>query len=708
MVNAAFAPHMQGGEDGSQAAYVPLTPFRDEPEGRPTIVALPVPRPYSDWGKIVNFRIEESFPDAVGAFVDFLIKESDFTVTEREDPIKRVPVEARHVCLLFKRFQQFGEDVTRPYVRALEARHVPHVLVGGRSFHQREEVLAVRNALSAIEWPEDEFSVYATLRGPFFAVSDDALLAYRYPEGKLVPSRRLHPLRLPPPSELNPVTEDVAASLAVLGRLHRGRNRRPIADTLAQLLEATRAHAGVAIWPTGEQALGNLLRMLDLARKFEAAGATSFRSFVHRLDEEAERGGAAEAPVVEEGTDGVRIMTVHKAKGLEFPVVILVDPTAPATQQKPSRYVDAERKLWVMPLAGCAPVELLEKREDVLRHDAAEAVRLAYVAATRARELLVVPAVGDATGSEEAEPDWLDVLHPVLYPEPRNRRSSEPAPGCPSFGVDSVYERPASVEVGAEASVRPGLHCPSAGTHKVVFWDPAQLKLDKLDDVGLRQQRILAADEGETVAGEGERLHVEWQARRAALLERGTRPSFRIATATEAKEGALGLVAPTPLDVRLDATDAPRIGRPHGKRFGILVHAVLSTIDLGAGPQRIESAARSQGRLLGATADEIAAASASVVAAIRHPLLVRAKRASECRRESPISVRATDGSIIEGVLDLAFRELEIGSPIWTVVDFKTDVEIAGRREDYQRQVRIYADAVAAATGEKARGVLLSV
>jgi ATP-dependent helicase/nuclease subunit A len=714
LVNHAFAPLMRGGEDGSQAEYVPLTPFRDEPGERPTIVALPVPRPYSDWGKIVKFRIEDSVPDAVGAFVDFLINQSGFCISEREKPEQKVRIEARHICLLFKRFQQFGEDVTRPYVRALEARHVPHVLVGGRSFHAREEVLAVRNALSAIEWPEDEFSVYATLRGPFFAISDDALLAFRYPEGKLSSSRRLHPLRRVAPAELDDLTRDVGEALMVLARLHRGRNRRPIADTLTQLLEATRAHAGVAIWPTGEQALGNLLRVLDLARRFEAGGATSFRSFVLRLDEEAERGGAAEAPVVEEGTDGVRIMTVHKAKGLEFPVVVLVDPTAPATPQKPSRYVDAEKKLWVMPLAGCAPIELLEKREDVLRHDAAEAVRLTYVAATRAREMLVVPVVGDAAPGEEAASGWLDVLHPVIFPRPQDRRSSQPAPGCPPFGEDSVLMRPDSVREGAEASVRPGLHCPELGTHKVVFWDPAALGLDKQDDVGLRQQRILAADDGEKVATEGERLHAEWQARRATLLERGAQPSYRVATPTEMKQSGVATTAgKDPIEVRVESTEMARQGRPHGKRFGILVHGVLSTIDLAAEPERAKRAARAEGRLLGATPEEMEAAAASVVAALRHPLLSRARRAmteagETCRRESPITVFSPEGTLIEGVLDLAFREIESGEPVWTVVDFKTDVEIAGRREDYERQVRIYAAAVTAATGEKARGVLLSV
>jgi ATP-dependent exoDNAse (exonuclease V) beta subunit len=699
-VNAAFEPLMQGSEDGSQASYVPLKPFRDEPEGRPTVVALPAPRPYSSWGKIVKFRIEESIPDAVGAFVDFLIKKSGFTITERERPNEKVPVQARHVCLLFKRFQQFGEDVTRPYVRALEARHVPHVLVGGRSFHAREEVMAIRNALLAIEWPDDELSVYATLRGPFFAVSDDALLAFRHEHGRLLPLRVLEE------KDTNALTRDVARALAVLGRLHRGRNRRPIADTLTQLLEATRAHAGVAIWPTGEQALGNLLRVLDLARRFESAGATSFRSFVVRLEEEAERGGAAEAPVVEEGTDGVRIMTVHKAKGLEFPVVVLVDPTAPVTSKQPSRYIDPERKLWAMPLAGCAPGELFEKRDEVLRHDREEAFRVTYVAATRAREMLVVPVVGDAFVGDEAASGWLDVLHPVIFPKPMDRRRSTAAPGCPPFGEDSVVERSDGVERGPEGSVRPGLHKPEAGAHRVVWWDPSSLELDKSDDVGLRQQRILAADEGNVVATEGERLHTEWQARRAELLLRGSTPSFRVSTVTELKDNAPAVKSP--VEVASTATDLARTARPHGKRFGILVHAVLSTTDLGAGRESLEAAARAEGRLLAATEEEVVAAARAAEAALAHDLLVRAKKSGVCRRETPLVLRETDGSLVEGVLDLAFREVDDGGPVWTVVDFKTDVEIAGRREDYERQVALYASAVTAATGERARGVLLSV
>jgi hypothetical protein len=320
--------------------------------------------------------------------------------------------------------------------------------------------------------------------------------------------------------------------------------------------------------------------------------------------------------------------------------------------------------------------------------------------------MLVVPVVGDAFSGDEAASGWLDVLHPVIFPKPMDRRRSESPPGCPPFGEDSVYSRPDVVDRGPEGSVRPGLQKPEAGAHRVVWWDPSSLELDKRDDVGLRQQRILAADEGGAVATEGERLHAEWQARRTALLARGETPSFRVSTVTEQKT-APSVELPS-ADVRVEATQSSRAARPHGKRFGILVHAVLSTVDWAADRQALARAARAEGRLLAATEDEVSSAIAAVEAALAHELLVRARNATACRREAPIVLRSADGSLVEGVLDLAFREIEGGAPVWIVVDFKTDVEIAGRREDYERQVRLYAKAVAEATGEGARGVLLSV
>ena len=129
-----------------------------------------------------------------------------------------VAIRPGHIAILFRRFRNFGTDVTRAYVRALEARRIPHVLVGGRSFHDREEVIALRNALTAIEWPDDELKVFATLHGPFFALGDEALLAFRQyveSEGSLK-TRRLHPMYRVDRAALDPVAMEVADALALL------------------------------------------------------------------------------------------------------------------------------------------------------------------------------------------------------------------------------------------------------------------------------------------------------------------------------------------------------------------------------------------------------------------------------------------------------------------------------------------------------------
>lgn len=693
-VNAAFEPRMQPNERRSQATYVPLAPNRPDPEGRPTIVALPVPRPYSDFGKITSWKIDESFPDAVGAFVDWLVRESGWTITERGSS-EPVTLATRHICLLFKRLQSFGNDVTRPYVRALEVRRLPHVLVGGKSFHDREEVIALRSALGAIEWPDDAMSVYATLRGPYFALTDDALLAFRHTQ------RHLHPLRKRDDTTLTELTRPVSIALSILAKLHVGRNRCAIADTIAQLLEATRAHAGIAIWPAGEQALGNILRILDMARRFEQGSVTSFRAFVARLEEDAERGGVNEAPVVEEGTDGVRIMTVHKAKGLEFPVVILVDPCANATFREPSRYVDPTRKLWAVPLCGASPKELLERREEVLEQDREEALRLLYVAATRARDLLVVPAVGDERDDKgPTNEGWLDALDPVLYPG--DRRGSKPAPGCPAFGEDTVLERVEQTPRSTESSVRPGLVRPAVGTHQVVFWDPSKLGLDREDDAGQRQQKILAADDKGVVAKEGVDQHAAWQNKRATAIESASVPSLVVRTVGESKTSTDSTTSST---VTIQSTDARREGRPHGKRFGILVHAVLATVKLDADVASLRDTVRIQARMVGASDEEAACACDVVLSTLAHPLLQRAKAATRIERETALMIQTAEGEILEGVVDLAFLEQNSN---WTVIDFKTDVEVGARKEDYLRQVEAYARAIAAASGLPAKGTLLLV
>src|SRR6185369_10907622 len=187
----------------------------------------------------------------------------------------------------------------------------------------------------------------------------------------------------------------------------------------------------------------------------ERNGLISFRAFVDWLDEQAETGEAGDAPIMEEGVDGVRILTVHKAKGLEFPVVLLADITY-KDGREPTRWANQAEKLCAMKLAGCVPMELREHTDEEMQAEKEEAARTLYVATTRARDLLVVCAVGD-----QPSEGWLKALNPVIRPQigdSFNPETNQPA-GCPKFGGDNVVGRPRDVRRPA-GSVTPGLHKP--------------------------------------------------------------------------------------------------------------------------------------------------------------------------------------------------------------------------------------------------------
>src|SRR5262249_2707539 len=147
--------------------------------------------------------------------------------------------------------------------------------------------------------------------------------------------------------------------------------------------------------------------------------------------------------------------------------------------------------------------------------DEAEGVRVAYVAATRARDLLAVAAVGD--GERDG---WLKPPKQTLYPKRASLRSSLPASLCPEFGVATVLESPGEFDGLDEGSVRPGLHTPEFGDHEVVWWDPAILRLDVEPSLGLRQEDILRDDPAER-AQASIAQYQEWKTAREQAVSTG-------------------------------------------------------------------------------------------------------------------------------------------------------------------------------------------
>ena len=693
IVNAAMFGAMKPTAGNHQADYVALNPSREPIPDQPAIVALPVPRPYSAAGWIYQKSIQKSEPAAVAAWIRWLVDESGWRVTSRGKTETR-PVEPSDVCLLFKRFKSLQSSVTQPYVEALQGLDIPQVLVGGRGFHHREEIEAMRVALTAIERPDDKLSVFATLRGPLFALSDNSLFLYQTRHGSL------HPFH-DPGSNLAPDDASVREAMDVLSRLHKGRNHHPIAFTIRELLDATRSQAGFALWQSGDQVLANVLRLLQLARNFEESGGLSFRGFVQQLDTLAKAVDQQEQPVIEDGVEGVRLMTIHKAKGLEFPVVILCDITC-SRSYGAKRYVDPDRKLFAIRLAGRSPWELLDNEDSEAEREDAESLRLLYVAATRARDLLVVPTVAD----EAHHRGWVGPLLKALHPNPQEYRRPMVPSGCPDFpGDECVLNRPVPPKKFSGPGIRPGLHKPMLGRHEVVWWDPSLFELDGKTKPGLRRHWILQAPSNPVSEGEsspGTQEHLQWSREREQRVERATVPTHRVETVTGLVErGELELKRASEIDM-LEVKDR-NLNRPSGKRFGSLVHEILARTPLEASEEDLVTLAANLGRVFGNSSDEIDAAARAVSRALEHSLFESVRRARECHRETPLVHRDTKGVLVEGVPDLVFRENS--QACWTVVDFKTDLRADLSQDSYRQQVALYVEAISHATGQPARGSL---
>ena len=701
-VNAAFRDDMTGDLESLQADYVPLLPHRADVAEQPAIVALPIAYPYgkSLYGppQVTQGALNEAQPAAVGAFIAWMLSpECAWTVASGRE---RRRIEASDICLLFRRFVHFGDDITRNYVDELEARGIPHLLVGGKTFHEREEVDAVRTALTAIEWPEDELSVYATLHGPLFALGEEELLEYH------ALARAFHPYRVP--GELPDRLQPVAKALRTLRELHAARNHRPVADTIGRLIATTRAHAGFVLWRGGEQVLANVLHISDLARRYEAEGGLSFRGFVDTLHDASTRAESPEAPILEEGSEGVRLMTVHKAKGLEFPVVLLADIACKLSLEEASRYLDPEKRLCAMKLGGWSPLDLQEHNDVEARRDEAEGVRLAYVAATRARDILILPAVGDGPYDK----GWIRPLNRALYPPRDQWQSPASARGVPLFkGKQTIMPDARADGQPVDDTVRPGtyqLADPETGeSFSVTWWDPLLLGQRPDDARGIRREELISRDANPIDVAADRAAYDEWRERRAAVQAKGSAASMRVLTATELSEASEGKTDQITIE---DAGFG--VIRPSGKRFGTLVHALLATLPMQAAADEVHELAALHSKLFAAPDDERDAAAGIAIKLLKHPRFESARAAEAAGRcvwrEAPVSLRidGKDGEpqLVDGQVDLAY-ETDAG---WVVVDFKTDIEIASAADAYKQQVALYVEAVRRATGKPATGVLLKV
>jgi len=318
------------------------------------------------------------------------------------------------VLVLFRGFSGLA-----PYLRALREADVPFVVSGGRRFFERPEIVQAMAVLRAVADPDDPVALLGYRRSPAGGVPDTELAAVASGCGAAVPAFAAADMRL--------------AALRVAAR------RLPVDAAVRHVLDASGLVPLSGLAFEAAQRVANLEKLALAASELSRDGRRTLIETLDALEEGFESDEEGDSPLADADRDAVRVMTIHKAKGLEARVVILADTAAGRSNRGPTRFTaglarEGSRELVTLTGPGFRNGAAIAVSLDASRHEEAEGVRLLYVALTRARDRLFVFSAGSLN------PVWNDALsawstgvtHRVLAePKPRKGAPSTAPIGAP-------------------------------------------------------------------------------------------------------------------------------------------------------------------------------------------------------------------------------------------------------------------------------------
>ncbi|HUF54520.1 MAG TPA: UvrD-helicase domain-containing protein [Dehalococcoidia bacterium] len=375
-VNKVFRPLIgEGDEPAVQPPYRDIYPRREIPLKGPGVAWM---QPADPGLPARDMRANEA--QAIAIQCRRAIEEG-WQVQERNGEVREATF--ADIAILIPR-----RILLSPLESQLAAARIPYRVEGGSLVYRTQEVRDIINCVTAIDDPADEVAIVGALRSPAFACSDVDLARFVADGGRFNYFHRA----------LDEKSGPVADGLRALREYHEERHD----SSLAGLVERVVWERGIVESGTLAQGDRNAFRrarfVIEQARKFEAAKPESVRAFVAWLERQAGRMIVDhEGTGIDDDEDAVRIMTVHGAKGLEFPIVILAGlAAAPNTGNYPVFLADYARGRVGVQIGSVGANRVFQLgdyatlNQTERAHEAAEMDRLAYVAATRARDHLLV------------------------------------------------------------------------------------------------------------------------------------------------------------------------------------------------------------------------------------------------------------------------------------------------------------------------------
>ncbi|MGC8595468.1 MAG: UvrD-helicase domain-containing protein [Candidatus Kryptoniota bacterium] len=373
-----------------EADYNPIKPVRTVSAASPVEIFYAGRRNQTDDSELTPIELQSNF---VAARIKRMV-ENEEEISRNIDGVE-VPsrIDYGDIAVLLR---------TRTHLASLEnalkKHNIPHVVISGRGFYSSQEILDLTNYLTFLQDTYSDVSLLTVLRSPMFGISDEELLRISNASGECLFEK------LKNFAASGVASEEVRYASEVLREETQFAYRLNIPQLLDRILART-GWLGTDFSVGGNQAgdtqrLANLRKLKEIARGFEGRGFSSLYDFVERIKDAKEEGDEGQASF-EEMSNAVKILTIHSAKGLEFPVVFL--PFC-------NTGVETKRKVIVNDDVGIIPLldqgipkefAIYKKLEEI--NERAEVTRLFYVACTRAKDKLILATAEHTTKMSFAE-----------------------------------------------------------------------------------------------------------------------------------------------------------------------------------------------------------------------------------------------------------------------------------------------------------------
>lgn len=342
---------------------------------------------------------------------------------------------------------------TEPIKQALQQEGIPYAQLGGPGFWERREVDDLIALLRLVADPADRLALASVLRGPLVALSDAALAHV------LGRHATLDDVLDPPASVREALAEDDLARLdearPSLKRLVRVGGSLP-PDEVLRIALAERNYAAVlAALPFGAQRAANVDKLVGLAQRAarrggEDSSVAGFVRYVDRMRAAAEH--ETEVDIADVSSGAVQLLSIHAAKGLEWPVVFVAQTSRRRKTSGERVLLDRQKRIVALPVDYEAPLAFQERRRDAHDSEEHDQRRLLYVALTRARDLAIV-----SGPAHQGEGDWRTLFPALMRLAPTTVRVIKPGLDGPSIGVRAKSNVPTLSAAVANAATEQAL-----------------------------------------------------------------------------------------------------------------------------------------------------------------------------------------------------------------------------------------------------------